>query len=40
MAADVLASVDFPEMCDFVWVDRPPFSLVHVLSNDGLPCPH
>ncbi|KAM1037304.1 hypothetical protein ACFX2C_032125 [Malus domestica] len=40
LAADVLASADFTEMCDFVWVDRPPSSLVHVLSNDGLPCPH
>ncbi|CAN6675688.1 unnamed protein product [Malus baccata var. baccata] len=40
LAADVLASADFMEMCDFVWVDRPPSSLVHVLSNDGLPCPH
>ncbi|CAN6691397.1 unnamed protein product [Malus baccata var. baccata] len=40
LAADVLASADFTEMCDFVWVDRPPSSLVYVLSNDGLPCPH
>ncbi|KAI5339630.1 hypothetical protein L3X38_018902 [Prunus dulcis] len=22
------------------WVNRPPSSLVHVLNNDGLPCPH
>ncbi|CAN6563499.1 unnamed protein product [Malus baccata var. baccata] len=40
MAADALASAGFTEMCDFVWVDRPPSSLVHVLCNDGLPCPH
>nr|XP_028964583.1 uncharacterized protein LOC114827108 [Malus domestica] len=40
LAADVLASADVTEMCDFVWVDKPPSSLVHVLSNDGLPCPH
>ncbi|KAM1521833.1 hypothetical protein ACFX10_012017 [Malus domestica] len=40
LAADVLASADFTEMCDFVWVDRPPSSLVHVLCNDELPCPH
>ncbi|KAM2541652.1 hypothetical protein TB2_021191 [Malus domestica] len=40
MAADVLASTGLTEMCDFVWVDRPPCSLVHVLCNDGLPCPH
>ncbi|XP_068339108.1 uncharacterized protein [Pyrus communis] len=38
--AHELASVDFPEMCDVVWVDRPPSSLVFVLNNDGLPCPH
>ncbi|XP_070664898.1 uncharacterized protein [Malus domestica] len=40
LAADVLASAGLTEMCDFVWVDRPPSSLVHVLCNDGLPCPH
>ncbi|XP_068314946.1 uncharacterized protein [Pyrus communis] len=38
--AHELASVDFPEMCDVVWVERPPSSLVFVLNNDGLPCPH
>ncbi|XP_068314974.1 uncharacterized protein [Pyrus communis] len=38
--AHELASVDFPEMGDVVWVDRPPSSLVFVLNNDGLPCPH
>ncbi|XP_008362056.2 uncharacterized protein [Malus domestica] len=37
--ADFLASVGCPEMCDRVWVDRPPSSLVHVLNKDGLPCP-
>ncbi|KAM2728910.1 hypothetical protein EV1_000356 [Malus domestica] len=40
MAADALASAGITKMCDFVWVDRPPSSLVHVLCNDGLPCPH
>ncbi|XP_050161122.1 uncharacterized protein LOC126634631 [Malus sylvestris] len=39
MAADSLASRRNKEMCDFTWVDRPPSSLVHVLCNDGLPCP-
>ncbi|KAM0963882.1 hypothetical protein ACFX2A_023315 [Malus domestica] len=40
MAADALASTGLTEMCDLVWVDRLPSSLVHVLCNDGLPCPH
>ena len=39
-AAHVLASVGITEMCDCVWVVRPPSSLVFVLNNDGLPCPH
>ncbi|CAN6678460.1 unnamed protein product [Malus baccata var. baccata] len=39
MAADCLASRRNREMCDYTWVDRPPSSLVHVLCNDGLPCP-
>ncbi|CAN6554430.1 unnamed protein product [Malus baccata var. baccata] len=39
-AADSLASRHCREVCDFVWVDRPPSSLVHVMCNDGLPCPH
>ncbi|CAN6724577.1 unnamed protein product [Malus baccata var. baccata] len=39
-AAHELASVGFPEMCEYVWVERPPSSLVFVLNNDGLPCPH
>ena len=39
MAADSLASNSLQEMCD-VWVARPPSSLVFVLVNDGLPCPH
>nr|XP_008382768.2 uncharacterized protein LOC103445527 [Malus domestica] len=38
-SADFLASVGCPEMCDRVWVNRPPSSLVHVLNKDGLPCP-
>ncbi|CAN6559066.1 unnamed protein product [Malus baccata var. baccata] len=37
VAADSLASTNNQEMCDIVWVDRPPSSLVHVLNNDGLP---
>ncbi|RXH79831.1 hypothetical protein DVH24_040978 [Malus domestica] len=39
MAADALSSRDCAEMCDVVWVDRPPSSLVFVLNNDVLPCP-
>ncbi|KAM1990160.1 hypothetical protein ACFX15_031446 [Malus domestica] len=38
--AHELASVGFPKMSEFVWVERPPSSLVFVLNNDGLPCPH
>ncbi|KAB2621987.1 hypothetical protein D8674_024169 [Pyrus ussuriensis x Pyrus communis] len=38
--AHKIASVGFTEMCDVVWVVRPPSSLVFVLNNDGLPCPH
>ncbi|KAB2600004.1 hypothetical protein D8674_010275 [Pyrus ussuriensis x Pyrus communis] len=38
--AHEIASCSFTEMCDVVWVDRPPSSLVFVLNNDGLPCPH
>ena len=37
--ADLLASWKCREVCDEVWVDRPPSSLVNVLCNDGLPCP-
>ncbi|CAN6702186.1 unnamed protein product [Malus baccata var. baccata] len=40
VTADILASAGFTEMCDIVWVDMPPSSLIHVLCNDGLPCPH
>nr|XP_008351105.2 uncharacterized protein LOC103414509 [Malus domestica] len=39
-AADALTSRDCAELCDVVWVDRPQSSLVFVLNNDGLPCPH
>ena len=39
-AAHVIVSIGFTEMSDFVWVDRPPSSLVFVLNNDGLPCLH
>nr|XP_028950430.1 uncharacterized protein LOC103405620 isoform X1 [Malus domestica]XP_028950431.1 uncharacterized protein LOC103405620 isoform X1 [Malus domestica]XP_028950432.1 uncharacterized protein LOC103405620 isoform X1 [Malus domestica]XP_028950433.1 uncharacterized protein LOC103405620 isoform X1 [Malus domestica]XP_028950434.1 uncharacterized protein LOC103405620 isoform X1 [Malus domestica] len=37
--ADFLASRKCREACDQIWVHRPPSSLVHVLCNDGLPCP-
>ncbi|XP_068329845.1 uncharacterized protein [Pyrus communis] len=40
LAAHALASRRNPEMCDVVWVNIPPSSLVHVLNKDGLPCPH
>ncbi|KAM0997408.1 hypothetical protein ACFX2C_007296 [Malus domestica] len=40
LIADHLASRNCKEVCDFVWVVRPPSSLIHVLCNDGLPCPH
>lgn len=39
MGADLLVSQQCREMCDFIWVNRPPSSLVHVICNDGLPCP-
>ncbi|KAM1682686.1 hypothetical protein EV1_033614 [Malus domestica] len=38
-AADCIASRVFPEMGSWVWIDRPPSSLVFVLNKDGLPCP-
>ncbi|XP_021820430.1 uncharacterized protein LOC110762133 [Prunus avium] len=37
--ADAAAAIAFGGMGTEVWVDRPPSSLVHVLSRDGLPCP-
>ncbi|KAM1035501.1 hypothetical protein ACFX2I_038642 [Malus domestica] len=40
MAADLLALRQSREVCDNIWVNRPPSSFVHVLCNDGLPCPH
>ncbi|RXH69111.1 hypothetical protein DVH24_031444 [Malus domestica] len=39
MVADHLTSQQSQEMCDFTWVNRPPSFLVHVLNNDGFPCP-
>ncbi|CAN6543682.1 unnamed protein product [Malus baccata var. baccata] len=39
LVADCLASRNCKEVCDLIWVNRPPSSLVHVLCNDGLPCP-
>ncbi|KAM2676114.1 hypothetical protein EV1_002812 [Malus domestica] len=38
-AADWVASHCKRRMCSDVWVIRPPSSLVHILSKDGLPCP-
>ncbi|KAM1146029.1 hypothetical protein PS2_037744 [Malus domestica] len=38
-AADWVASHCKRGMCSDVWVIRPPSSLVHILSKDGLPCP-
>ncbi|KAB2610948.1 hypothetical protein D8674_018980 [Pyrus ussuriensis x Pyrus communis] len=38
--AHKIASGSFTEMSDVVWAVRPPSSLVFVLNNDGLPCPH
>ncbi|CAN6717826.1 unnamed protein product [Malus baccata var. baccata] len=40
MASDLLASRQSREVCDNIWVNRPTSSLVHVLCNNGLPCPH
>lgn len=40
MATDALALAGLTEMCDFVWVDRSPSLLVHVLCKDDVPCPH
>lgn len=34
-AADHLESRRCREVCDVIWVDKPPSSLVHVLCNDG-----
>ncbi|KAM2583373.1 hypothetical protein TB1_005403 [Malus domestica] len=39
MADDALALQSCSEMCDVFWVNRPPSSLVHILHNDGIPCP-
>ncbi|XP_016648201.1 PREDICTED: LRR receptor-like serine/threonine-protein kinase GSO2 [Prunus mume] len=38
-AADAAALVAKRRMCDEVWLNRPPSSLVFVLQIDGLPCP-
>lgn len=38
-AADHVASLVVRKMCPEVWVLRPPSSLMHILSRDGLPCP-
>lgn len=37
--ADAAAAIATRGMGTEVWADRPPSSLVHVLSRDGLPCP-
>ncbi|CAN6579239.1 unnamed protein product [Malus baccata var. baccata] len=39
-AAHKLSSVGFTETSDLFWVERPPSSLIFVLNNDALPCPH
>jgi hypothetical protein len=38
-AAHHVASLSARKTCPDVWIDRPPSSLVHILSRDGLPCP-
>ena len=40
LVVDRLASVKISEMNNYTWVDRPPYSIVHILNKDGLPCPH
>nr|XP_017178544.2 uncharacterized protein LOC108169546 [Malus domestica] len=37
IAADSLVSASNLKMCNVIWVDQPPSSLVHVLNNDGNP---
>lgn len=37
-AANLVASLTVRKTCPEVWAFRPPSSLVHVLSRDGLPC--
>lgn len=39
LATDRLASRINTDMCNVIWVNRPPSSLVFVSINDGLPCP-
>ncbi|CAL9028140.1 unnamed protein product, partial [Prunus brigantina] len=38
-SADAVASLARKGMCLESWLVRPPSSLVHILSRDGLPCP-
>ncbi|XP_024164093.1 uncharacterized protein LOC112171090 [Rosa chinensis] len=38
--ADVAAKLAKSRLCTEVWVNIPPTSLVSVLTNDGVPCPH
>ncbi|KAI5351195.1 hypothetical protein L3X38_004086 [Prunus dulcis] len=38
-SADAIASLARKGMCLESWLVRPPSSLVHILSRDGLPCP-
>ncbi|KAI5318927.1 hypothetical protein L3X38_038635 [Prunus dulcis] len=38
-SVDVVASLARKAMCLESWLVRPPSSLVHILSRDGLPCP-
>ncbi|KAI5316450.1 hypothetical protein L3X38_036157 [Prunus dulcis] len=40
VVADDTATLASARMNLVTWVNKPPSSLVHVLNNDGLPCPH
>ncbi|KAM1170259.1 hypothetical protein ACFX1X_021051 [Malus domestica] len=39
LTANRLASRSNTEMCGYTWINHPPYSLVHILNKDGLPCP-
>ncbi|CAL8155709.1 unnamed protein product [Prunus armeniaca] len=39
VVVDHTATLASAGMSPMTWVIRPPSSLVHVLNNDGLPCP-
>ncbi|VVA35726.1 PREDICTED: reverse mRNAase, partial [Prunus dulcis] len=40
VVADDTATLASARMNLVTWVNKPPSSLVHVLNNDGRPCPH